>query len=243
MPKVIISAEYGSRMQGVGTVDSDHDIMDVVVEDPADVMGIGTAFVKGKSKSTALEGQRSGEGDTDITTFGLRHWARLAANGNPTAMTPLFVPEFVSITPAARLWIIDQKEMFVSKRALKSNLGYMIGQRAALEGMRNKKTNRPELVHKYGYDTKFAYHMIRVGLQGIQLGRQGTITLPMLTGAQHLLGDIRMGKLSRDAVLRMSDSVEKSLRKMIAETKVPDEPDYNRINLSLRRVYESTWTE
>ena len=40
-------------------------------------------------------------------------------------------------------------------------------------------TNRPELVAVHGYDTKYAMHALRLGLQGVELLTTGRITLPV----------------------------------------------------------------
>ena len=42
-----------------------------------------------------------------------------------------------------------------------------------------KNVNRPELVEKYGFDTKHAGHMVGLGFQGIEHLETGYITLPM----------------------------------------------------------------
>jgi hypothetical protein len=48
----------------------------------------------------------------------------------------------------------------------------MTGQAAAY-------TNRPELVAVHGYDTKYAMHALRLGLQGVELLSSGKITFPV----------------------------------------------------------------
>ena len=45
---------------------------------------------------TQPEGQPSGPGDVDLSTYSLRKYLRLAANGNPTVLNLLFSPPRVS---------------------------------------------------------------------------------------------------------------------------------------------------
>ncbi len=45
---------------------------------------------------------------------------------------------------------------FVSRLAADRFLGYLRGQRAAMVGAAGAHTNRPELVARHGYDTKYA---------------------------------------------------------------------------------------
>jgi len=45
-------------------------------------------------------------------------------------------------------------------------------------GAAGAHTNRPGLVAIHGYDTKYAMHALRLGLQGIELRTTCRITLP-----------------------------------------------------------------
>jgi len=40
-------------------------------------------------------------------------------------------------------------------------------------------TSRPELEAEHGFDAKFAMHMIRLGIQGIEYMESGKTTLPL----------------------------------------------------------------
>ena len=67
----------------------------------------------------------------------------------------------------------------MSRLAASRYLGYLRGQKAAMTGEPGAHTNRPELVAVHGYDTKYAMHALRLGLQGIELLSTGRITLPV----------------------------------------------------------------
>ncbi len=67
----------------------------------------------------------------------------------------------------------------MSRQAAGRYLGYLKGQKAAMTGQPGAHTNRPELVATHGYDTKYAMHAVRLGLQGIELLTTGRITLPV----------------------------------------------------------------
>ena len=58
---------------------------------------------------------------------------------------------------------------FVSRLAGERFLGYLQAQKAAMTGESGAHTNRPELVAEHGYDTKYAMHALRLGVQGIEL--------------------------------------------------------------------------
>lgn len=238
---LLFSCEYGSRAMGMGTVDSDHDVMEVHLEPRQYITGL--KVWDAKHYSTAGNG-RSSAGDTDTTVYGLKHWASLAAKGNPTAMTPLFV-----IGPGNNTWsdlgykILSEHELFISKEAGYRYRGYAMSQRQALLGMRNKKTNRPELVHKHGYDTKFAYHALRTLIQGIELMQTGWIQLPITGERANLLQDIRAGKMPKDEFLEYFEGFGFSMEDALEYTQLQEHADYDSINELLHEVYMEGWSQ
>src|SRR6185503_14567901 len=174
----ILRAQVGSELYGVSVGDGDRDEMGICIEPPEYVIGL-KEFEQYQFR-TQPDGIRSGPGDLDLTVYSLRKWARLSAQGNPTVLLLLFTPEQYWIDSFKHGYILqDKKNLFISKDCGRKFLGYLNSQKDAMLGLRSKKTNRPELTEVYGYDTKFAYHAIRLGLQGIELLQYGHITLPI----------------------------------------------------------------
>lgn len=238
MSQTILLCEYGSTAHGTNTPDSDRDHMGIYIEPVAAVLGLDHEDTR--HDSTAAKGARSTSVDTDTTLYPLRKWATLAARGNPTVLTPLFVKEHISITDAGRT-LLAERNLFITAEAGHRFLGYMRSQRDAMTGMRNKRTNRPELVHTHGYDTKFAYHMIRLGMLGIELMQTGRMVLPMSGGERDTLMDIRAGRISKDEVLDYSRELETVLGRAIENTDLPERPDTRRINDLLIDLQVNAW--
>ncbi|SDZ35209.1 nucleotidyltransferase domain-containing protein [Herbiconiux ginsengi] len=236
--RVIVSAEYGSRAVGVATGDSDRDLMSVFLEPPRFVTGIDA--IDTVTGGTAAVGERSTRNDTDTVSYPLRKWARLAAIGNPTVLFLLFVPCHEVMTSE---WgrILDVRDAFLSRDAGRRFAGYSWGQREALLGLRNKRTNRPELVHRHGYDTKFAYHMIRTALQGIELMNTGALRLPMGPEEVALLRSIRRGALDKDDVIGLSNDLDAQLASAIGASALPENADRARINATLHGIHLDAW--
>jgi predicted nucleotidyltransferase len=238
--RVIVEAEYGSRAIGTATEDSDHDIMGVFIEPREYVTGIESTETD--IENTAPEGQRSGRDDTDVTLYPLRKWASLAARGNPTVLSILFSPRHLHHRITGEwVLILRHRDAFISQEAGWRFLGYAQGQRQALTGQRNKRTNRPELIHRHGYDTKFAYHMLRTAMQGIELMDTGRMTLPMTGEHLAVLRDVRAGFLDKDAALGIADRLEADLRTAIAGSHLDEHADRSRINQLLHDIYEQDW--
>lgn len=77
-------------------------------------------------------------------------------------------------------------------------------QRAAMIGEVKAHTNRPELVAVHGYDTKFAMHALRLGVQGVELLTSGRITLPVPDPDGSYLHQIRRGEIALAEVIARS---------------------------------------
>ena len=149
----ILRCQVGSGLHGTA-VDGqdDRDEMGLCVEPPEYVAGL-RRFEQYIFR-TQPEGARSGPGDLDLIVYSLRKWMRLALSGNPTILLPLFVPdeEIVQIDELGHELRANAQRV-LSRRAGLRFAGYLRTQRKRLlEG--ELKVNRPELIEKYGFDTK-----------------------------------------------------------------------------------------
>lgn len=248
----------GSGLHGV-TVEGtdDRDEMGVCIEPPEYVIGIKTVPLSKEATDkrvpfeqyqyrTQPEGARSGPGDLDLVIYSLRKWARLAAQGNPTVLLLLFAPEheWVEKIPANLWWgagLQAQKSLFLSKDCGHRFMGYLQAQKEQMLGLRSKHTNRPELIDLYGYDTKFAYHAIRLGLQGIELLTHGHITLPMPEPHRSTLKALRMGAYSKQYALDWIDHLHDGLAMHMRNVDLPDQADMMKLNRWLMDTYTEWW--
>lgn len=235
LKRTILLFEYGSQAYGVSTKSSDHDLMGILVEPKEYVLGL-KRFDQYQTSKT----ERSTAEDTDETIYGLRKWAALAAKGNPTVQLGLFASSYEVKTEAGQL-LLDNRDAFLSKEAGRRYLGYMQSQVLALTGQKNKRTNRPELIEQFGIDTKFAYHAVRLGLQGCELMREGQIHLPMKDHNVRYLQSVRSGQVSLPALLGRISRIEGILLDEIEKSSLPDVSDYDRVNTLLAEIYETTW--
>uniref|UniRef100_A0A6M3IU62 Putative nucleotidyltransferase n=1 Tax=viral metagenome TaxID=1070528 RepID=A0A6M3IU62_9ZZZZ len=97
--------------------------------------------------------------------------------------------------------------------------------------------DRKELVTRYGFDTKFALHLIRLITEGITLLRKGTLKFP-LPNASFLM-DIRNGVYSLDKILDISDGLESIMERVYKYTKLPKKPDFSKINDFVIRAHKT----
>lgn len=185
---------------------------------------------------------RSGAGDLDVVIYSARKWCRLALGGNPTVLLALFVPdEEVVYRSDVGAELVNNAHRFVSKLAAERFLGYLRSQKAAMTGEVGAHTNRPELVAVHGYDTKFAMHALRLGIQGVELLTTGRITLPVPEPERTYLRAIRRGQVVRDEVVSAITDAEAQLTQLSEDTDLPDEPDRAWVDAWLHRSHLDHW--
>jgi uncharacterized protein len=168
---------------------------------------------------------------------------RLATQGNPTVLLPLFVADGDIIV---RTEFGDELRSLapsiISRRAGERFRGYLQSQRERLLGARGgKHTNRPELIEIYGFDTKYAMHMVRLGVQGVELLETGRITLPISEPYLSWLRDLRQGRHTRDEALDAADELEARIDALLTTSPLPLNPDLGVVNHWLVSAHQRAW--
>lgn len=243
MRKTILEAVVGSTVHGTAVKDGleDLDLMAVVLEDQRTFAGFNATDTW--TARTKPNGVRSEAGDVDWVGYGLRKYLSLALKGNPSILLALFVPnEHVrEITPEGEA-LRALAPAIVSKAAYMPYCGYMRQQHERLLGFRGQRNvTRPELVEAYGYDTKYAAHVVRLGLQGEELLMTGRISLPMRDADRALALKVRTGGFSlAEASVQIIDA-ERRLDAAFATSPLPERPDAQRVERWMLDVYLEHW--
>lgn len=241
--KTILEIVVGSTAHGITSKDKleDLDLMSVVLEDPKHTLGFHheDTWVH-RSKP---EGVRSEAGDVDHTAYGLRKFMTLALKNNPTILMSFFVhPDHIRQITDEGVGLRGFHDKIVSRQCYDSFRGYMRQQHLRLLGQAGQKRNtRPELVEAYGYDTKYAAHIVRLGLQGEELLREGRITLPMRDAPRDLCTRIRNGERTLEEVSEIIVAVEKRLTDAYVATKLPETPDKFFMQDWMLKTYLNYW--
>lgn len=216
LSQVVLLAEVGSTAHGIRSQSEDTDYTAVFIQS-------FDQLVNGVNESrmlrTAEEGERSGPDDIDINVYSLRKFARLAQNGNPSILTALF---------SEKTWIKhtlgweELENLIRSKRVGYAFLGYMDEQLARWRGDGNRKVNRPELVEAHGYDTKYASHVVRLGMQGLEYMATGRFSVPMDSFYADFLSDVRNGGFHEESLLLHVEGLRFALNVHIEESTFPE---------------------
>lgn len=208
----ILRCVVGSQMYGLATDNSDRDEAGIFMETPQEVCGLHSKDVQVYRDKPA--GVKSEAGDLDLSMYSLRKFVKLAVKGNPSILQILYSPEYILLEDTGKR-LIDFRHNFYSHNAGKAFLGYLVAQRMKMTGERSQTVNRPELVEKYGYDTKFAMQSVRLGLMGLEYMKTKHIQLPMKSYEITLLKSIKAGKVPFEKVLEYINELEKKLKEEV----------------------------
>lgn len=254
---MILRVQVGSGVHGTSIAgQDDRDEMGLCLEPPQFVTGLACVprGTGGRGPAVPFEqyerhtawdrpggvANRSGAGDLGVVIYSARKWARLALAGNPTVLLVLFVPDHeVVFRDEAGAELAGNAHRFVSRLAAGQYLGYLRGQRAAMTGRPGAHASRPELAAVHGYDTKYAMHALRLGLQGIELLSTGRVALPVPEPHRAYLRSVRQGERSLAEVLEAITDAEEQLARLRDSPAVPGEPDRAWFDDWLHRSYQS----
>lgn len=241
----IYETVVGSGLCGISVSDQDDiDLLGICIEPPQYIVG-GQYFEQYQYR-TQPEGARSGPGDIDRTVYSLKKWAHLALGGNPTVILPLFAPteSIVNLRPEAEDLLTVFRTLIRTRQTGRAFLGYMQAQRDRMMGLRGgRDVNRHELIEKYGFDTKFAGHAVRLGMQGSDFLQYGVLELPMPKEQRELVVEIRTGQFAQDEVIRMCEALIGNIEKYLAVSDWDDKADYEFLYHWLAQIYQQYWRE
>jgi hypothetical protein len=244
----ILRTVVGSGVHGIAIAGTDdHDEMGVFVEPPEAVIGVARP-VDHYVYRTQPEGARSGPGDVDLVMYSLRKYLRLAAKGNPTVLLVLYAPtDSVLVCRPLGEQLRALAPALLSRKAVHRFVGYMSAQRDRLlgRGRRGRVPNRPELVARYGYDVKYASHALRLAYQGLEIVRDGRLTLPMPEHERERVLRVKRGDVPVMAeVLDEIDTVQREVETRLAggRTPLPAEPGWDTISAWSVNAHRQHWS-
>lgn len=178
----------------------------------------------------------AGRGRTyDLTVFGIVNFFQLAMDNNPNIIDSLFTPD-TCVLHSTRVGTLvrEGRKRFLHKGAWPKFKGYAYSQLHKLAG-KQPRGKRAELVAEHGYDTKFAYHVVRLLGEVEQILVEGDIDLRR---DNEQLKAIRRGEWTEDRLRRWASEKESHLERAYAESPLPAVPDEPGIRALLLQCLE-----
>ena len=146
-----------------------------------------------------------GTAQYDVCIYSIVKFFKLAMDNNPNVLDVLFVPNHchIKVSPIAQ-HILNNRKKFLSKLSFHRFSGYSFSQMKQLT-----QNKRKDLIDKFGFDTKAAYHAVRLSLQAIQILETGDLDLDV---NGKLLRSIRRGEYELEEIKEMLVNYEKQAK-------------------------------
>jgi len=159
----------------------------------------------------------------DITIYSIVKFFQLAMENNPNMVDVLFLPRrCVLHSTAVYEKVRDNRHLFLHKGCWPKFKGYSYSQLSKLEFGTNKSNQRrAESIAKLGYDTKFAYHIVRLLLEVEQILTEHTLNLERNS---EVLKDIRNGNWSLEKLKDWFSNKEEDVEKVYSTSTLDYKP-------------------
>lgn len=223
----ILVGQVGSNAYGTYTEYSDEDYMAVVLPDLSCYIGLNEWGSQGTKCVNSVDL------GADVVQYELHKFARLMLAFNPNVAPLLYLPErcYVKVHPAGRM-LLDNRNLFESKRVFDTFNGFAKSQ---MHKVRDKITGklgqkRKDLIAKYGYDTKFAMHTIRILRMGIEFAMTGVMNVDRTNIDAEELKAIKTGAWTEEYFFERAEGLLAVFDSLKADTEIPKEPNFKAVN-------------
>lgn len=184
---------------------------------------------------SALGGQGR---EFDVTIFSIVRFFHLAMENNPNIIDSLFTPAGCVIhSTQVGERVRENRRVFLHKGAWHKFKGYAYSQLHKMEIKSPQEgSRRAELVEQHGFDSKFAYHTVRLLDEVEQILTGGDIDLQR---DRERLKAIRRGEWTAEQVKEFFTRKERDLEAAYQNSPLPHGPDEARIKSLLLECLEA----
>jgi predicted nucleotidyltransferase len=173
----------------------------------------------------------------DCTIYSIVKYFQLCMQNNPNMIDSLFVPRRCILhSSSIGEHLRENRKLFLHKGSWHKFKGYAYSQ---VNKMNTKKpeegSKRYEMVQKYGYDLKFAYHVVRLLNEVEQIMIEHDLDLER---NREQLKSIRRGEWKKEEIVDYFQTKEKELESLYTNSKLPHSPNENKIKKILLECLE-----
>lgn len=237
----------GSEAYGVSSGDSDRDIYGFCIPPKHMVFphlaGKIDGFGRQKKRFDVWQkhhifdqGAYGGRGcEYDLAVYSIVRYFHLCMEGNPNMVNSLFTPRrcvIFSTQLAER--VRENRQMFLHKGMWHRFKGYAYSQLHKMD-TKNPTGKRKETIEKFGYDTKFAYHCIRLICEVEQILVERDLDMQR---DREMLKAIRRGDWPVERVREFFYEKESALERIYETSDLPHTPREEEIRILLLECLE-----
>jgi predicted nucleotidyltransferase len=236
----------GSHAYGVASEGSDMDIYGFCIP-PKDMVfphlageieGFGTQ--KKRFEQWTEAHIHDGPKEYDFSVYGIVKFFRLCMENNPNMTDALFVPRrcIIHSTKVAE-HVRDNRRIFLHKGSFHKFRGYAFSQMAKIKTKKHEgNAERSADQEKFGYSTKYAYHLVRLALEAEQILVEHDLVLDNNTA---ILRSIRNGEWTLDDIENWFKVKEAALETLYSTSTLRSHPDEAAIKNLLLECLEMHW--
>lgn len=242
---VVMLTVMGSQAYGVSADDSDLDVYGVCIPPKelifphlaGEIPGFGRQIQRFESWQEHHVIDPDKKVEYDFAIFGIVKYFQLCMDNNPNMIDSLFVPRNCVIhSTAIGEHIRENRKVFLHKGAWHKFKGYSYAQMSKIRNKQNRSNDkRAASIEKFGYDVKFAYHVVRLMNEVEQILIEHDLDLQR---NREQLKSIRRGEWSLEQIESYFNNKEHALETAYANSTLPHSPDEDKIKTILLQCIE-----
>jgi predicted nucleotidyltransferase len=236
----------GSVAYGVSSDTSDNDVYGFGIPPKNMVFPHLTGYIQGfGTKPPAFEqysehhmvDESSGK-NWDVNIYNIVKYFQLCMENNPNMIDSLFTPVncIIHCTHVGQM-VRDNRKMFLHKGSYHKFRGYAFTQ---LHKMKTKTpipgSKRALDIEKNQFDTKYAYHLVRLADEAEQILTTGDLDLQR---SKEYMKAVRKGEVTEQDIRNWFTEKERHLESLYQSSKIPHSPDEEKIKTLLLECFEA----
>ena len=224
--------QMGSVAYGVSGATSDIDIYGFAVP-PKDmtfphlkgeILGFGRQIQRYEQWQEHHVYDAGRQQEFDFSIYSIVKYFNLCMEGNPNMLDSLFVPErcVLHINKIGK-HVRENRKLFLHKGCFHKFKGYAYAQMSKIKNKTNSSNEkRTADIEANGFDTKFAYHLVRITEECEQILMEGDLDIER--NREHLKA-IRRGELSLEQIEEWFAKKNQSLEELYVSSSLQHSPD------------------
>lgn len=248
MNSVHLLVQMGSEAYAVSSNDSDIDVYGFCVppryitfpHENQVIIGFDKDYQKFDQWQQHHCVDKSSQKEYDFQLYNIVKYFRLLTDNNPNILDSLFVPRrcILHSTPLGE-HVREHRKEFLHKGAYHKLKGYAYSQFSKIENKTNSSNPKRMLtIEEHGYDTKFAYHVVRLIAECQQILMEHDLDLER---NREILKSIRRGEWTFERLEDYFHVQERTLEEMYANSTLREKPDEPRIKKLLFECLEMAY--